>query len=110
MKTPARLEGHRLQVVALVLSAILLALLGIRHVAARQEVLRLGYQLTEASAELRERKEENRRLRLETSVLTSPERIERLARSLGMVSPGPEQVRIITIGSEVLSAIGWGRP
>jgi cell division protein FtsL len=107
--TTAPRRSHRARVAALVMCAVMLALLGVRHVAGRQEVVRLGYELTEATAELRDRMEENRRLRLEKSVLTSPERIERLARSMGMVSPGPDQVRIVDVRDEVLSALGWGR-
>lgn len=80
--------------------ALVATLLGLAHVARRQEVIQLGYQLARATEELSDNQEENRRLRLEKSILTNPERIERLAESLGMRQPGPEQIRIVR-GSSV---------
>lgn len=69
--------------------------LGVGHVSQRQEVIGLGYELSEARAELRELEEESRKLRLEHSVLTNPERIRRLAESLGMTQPAEGQVRVV---------------
>jgi cell division protein FtsL len=67
----------------------------LRHVSRRRDVVRLGYELSAATAQLRHAQEENRRLRLEKSVLTQPDRIEGLAAGLGMIRPGPEQIRAV---------------
>lgn len=85
-------------VVGLLILAALLTGLGVRHVADRRERVRLGYELSAASAELRRVSEENRRLRLEKSVLTDPDRIERLAGNLGMVRPTTDQIRSVRAG------------
>ena len=85
-------------VVGLLILAALLTGLGVRHVADRRERVRLGYELSAASAELRRVSEENRRLRLEKSVLTDPDRIERLAANLGMVRPTTDQIRVVRAG------------
>ena len=86
----------RIAVVAMTVFGALVLGLGIAHVNRRQEVVRLGYELSRATDELSRLQEENRRLRLEKSALTSPERIRRLATTLGMGPPGPEQIRVIT--------------
>jgi cell division protein FtsL len=85
-------------VAGLLILAGLLTGLGVRHVADRRERVRLGYELSAASAELRRVSEENRRLRLEKSVLTDPDRIERLAANLGMVRPTTDQIRVVRAG------------
>jgi cell division protein FtsL len=92
----ARVKSHpRQAIAALVVLAALITALGLRQVAHRREVVRLGYELSSATAELRRLDEQARRLRLEKSVLTSPARIERLAIGLGMVRPTPEQIRVV---------------
>jgi cell division protein FtsL len=85
-------------VLGLMILAGLLTGLGIRQVSDRRERVRLGYELSAASAELRRVSEENRRLRLEKSVLTDPDRIERLAANLGMVRPTTDQIRVVPTG------------
>jgi cell division protein FtsL len=92
----ARVASHpRLAVVVLVGFAVLATGLGLRHVGQRREVVRLGYELSTATVELRRLDEEARRLRLEKSVLTSPDRIEHLATELGLVQPVPDQIRVV---------------
>lgn len=92
----ARVVSHpRLAIVLLVGVAVLVTGLGLRHVGHRREVVRLGYELSAATAELRRLDEEERRLRLEKSVLTSPGRIGHLASELGLVQPDPDQIRIV---------------
>ncbi|MEM9493617.1 MAG: cell division protein FtsL [Myxococcota bacterium] len=86
----------RIAVTGMVIAAIIVAILGMAHVERRQQVIRLGYQLSKAIEELSQQQEENRRLRLEKATLTNPERIGRLAESLGMTQPGPDQIRIIS--------------
>lgn len=85
-------------VVGLLILAALLTGLGVRHVADGRERVRLGYELSAATAELRRVSEENRRLRLEKSVLTDPDRIERLAANIGMVRPTTDQIRVVRAG------------
>ena len=87
--------SSRRAVVGLSLLAALVTAVGLRHVAHRRDVVRVGYELSSATAELRRLEEENRRLRLEASVLTHPGRIERLAGNLGLVRPAPEQIRVV---------------
>ena len=82
-------------VVCMVISALLIAAMGVGHVGRRQRLIRLGYDLTEAHTELTRIQEENRRLRLEKSILTNPERIEKLAGNVGMSQPVAGQVRVV---------------
>jgi cell division protein FtsL len=79
---------------ALIVAVIILAI-ALFHVSRRKDILRLGYRLGDARKELKLLREDNRRLRVEQSVLTNPERIERLARSLGMIRPLPGQIRVV---------------
>ncbi len=79
----------------LVVLALVVIALGAGHVHRRREAIRLGYQLSEATAELRRAEEVNRKLRLEKSVLTNPERIRRLAEERGLRPPNAGQVRVV---------------
>ncbi len=88
----------RIAVIGMAVFALVLLTLGIAHVARRQQVIRLGYELSKATEELSRREEENRRLRLEKATLTNPDRIRRLAESLGMTQPGPAQIRVVKPG------------
>ncbi len=100
----ARIVSHpRLAIAGVVVLAALITALGLRRVAHRREVVRLGYALSSVTAELRRFDEEARRLRLEKSVLTGPARIEHLAAGLGMVRPTPEQVRVVWRAPAVLA-------
>lgn len=85
----------RVKAALLVLFAGALLSIGLYRVHQRHQVIRVGYELTEARSEMRKLAEERNRLRVEESVLTSPARIERIAASLGMVRPSPNQLRII---------------
>lgn len=98
----------RIAVVAMIIFSLVVMGLGIAHVNRRQEVIRLGYELSKATDELTRQQEENRRLRLEKSALTNPERIRRLARSLGMSQPGPAQIRVIRAAPDKLASAGLG--
>ncbi len=93
----------KIAVVGMTLFATVIVLLGIAHVARRQEVIQLGYDLSKATEALTEEQEENRRLRLEKSILTNPERIRRLAAQLGMTPPGPEQIRVVRVPTPALA-------
>jgi cell division protein FtsL len=53
----------------------------------------------------RELEEEARRLRLERSLLRSPDRVEKLAREkLGMIRPDPVRIRVVRTATEVAAA------
>jgi hypothetical protein len=56
------------------------------------KAIEYGYQIESAKRELTERTEMNRALRLEDASLRDPERIDMLARRMGLVSPQPGQV------------------
>jgi cell division protein FtsL len=98
----------KIAVVGLAIAAGLVMMLGIAHVNRRQEVIHLGYELSTATEELTRLQEENRRLRLEKAALTNPERIRRLAESLGMSHPGSTQIRVVRDGDE-LARVQAGR-
>lgn len=87
--------NSRQRVTVLGLVAIAAVAIGSRRIARQNQRVRLGYELTEARRELRDIEEENRRLRLEYSVLNSPERIKTLAAALGMRRPEPAQIRVV---------------
>ena len=97
-------RSSRFAVLCVCGAAVLLAGLGVYRVHLQHQVVRLGYQLGEATVEKAQLEEEHRRLELERSVLTSPERIERLAESMGMVRPGPEQIRTVRSRTSVAAA------
>jgi cell division protein FtsL len=86
---------QRKTVLFAVLAAVGLIAIGSRKISSEHQRIRLGYQLTKARSELRSVQEENRRLRLEYSVLVSPERIRPLATALGMRVAGPSEIRVV---------------
>jgi cell division protein FtsL len=70
------------------------------QVSLRYAKIRAGYELHERMEEVGALEKENRRLRLELSLLRSPERIERLARDkLGLVRPDPMKIRTVRIST-----------
>jgi cell division protein FtsL len=56
------------------------------------KAIEYGYQIESAKRELSEKTEMNRELRLEDASLRDPERIDVLARRMGLVPPEPGQV------------------
>lgn len=86
-------RGPRVAILAMVLAAGFAAFLAVGEIKRHHRLVQLSYDLSEVRQELREAETENRRLRLERSLLLAPERIERLAGELGMVRPGPTQIR-----------------
>jgi hypothetical protein len=56
------------------------------------KAIEYGYQIESAKRELSEKTEMNRALRLEDASLRDPERIDVLARRMGLVPPQPGQV------------------
>ena len=59
-----------------------------------------GYQIESAKRELTEKTEMNRALRLEDASLRDPERIDVLARRMGLVPPEPGQVIRMDVTSQ----------
>ena len=92
----ARARGQRIAVTAIIAAAVLAGFVAVSEVKHHHRLVKLSYDLSEATGELREAEEENRRLRLERSLLLAPERIERLAGELGMIRPEPAQIRRIS--------------
>ena len=90
---PAPRRGVAIATLLIVAAAVIA--LGIAHVARRHDAIRLGYELSEQSADLRRLEQENRRLRLERSMLRHPDRIERHAQRLGMARPDPGRIRVV---------------
>ncbi len=62
--------------------------------------IQYGYRIEEAQRTVEDLTEAGRRLRLERQTMASPERIDRVARSMGMVAPSTEQVLIWDAGAE----------
>jgi cell division protein FtsL len=62
----------------------------------RVEVVKIGYEIFNANAEMRRLDQENKELILEIATLKSPKRIERIAREeLGLIPPKEEQTVIL---------------
>lgn len=98
MKIQASPQPRRERALVACLVALALALIALGCVRVQQQhrIVKLGYELREAQGDLRRLEEEHRRLSLELSVLTNPQRLETLATGLGMVRPGPEQLRRVS--------------
>jgi cell division protein FtsL len=93
-----RAEGAasvRSVVIAMVLVACVITAIGVIRVSRQHEVLQLGLQLSRESEHVRQLEEVRRRLELERSTLTAPDRIRRLATALGMTPVAPDRIRII---------------
>jgi cell division protein FtsL len=69
--------------------------LAVERVRSRHEVVRLGYQLSRANAEVRGLREGGRRLELERATLTNPERINTLAAAMGMQPASADVIRVV---------------
>ncbi len=74
--------------------AVVLVILGlILYVGAKIKIVQLGYQIEALEHEKKDLERMNRSLRIETSSLSSPGRIEEIAlKRLGMVRPPKENV------------------
>ena len=70
------------------------------------KAIEYGYQIESAKRELSEKIEMNRALRLEDASLRDPERIDLLARRIGLVPPEPGQViRMETGGADAQAPV-----
>lgn len=80
----------------MIISMLLITLFSIFHVWSRFRVVELNLQIGEASRQLKELEQEQKRLRLEAESLKTPERVETIAKqSLGMVIPKDQQVILV---------------
>ena len=93
---PARVrERHRILLPAL-LGGLGLVAMALLHVWLRLQVVHLGYVLSTTSKLQGQLEQENRELKVELATLTSPQRLEAMARSrLGMIEPERAQVVIL---------------
>jgi cell division protein FtsL len=82
-------------IVALVIVAIALTLVGSIRVSRQHDVLRYGYELSRRTERVGQLRETQRRLELEHAMLTTPERIRRLATQLGMSAVAPDRIRVV---------------
>ncbi|ACH37513.1 MULTISPECIES: cell division protein FtsL [Citrifermentans] len=75
---------------------VLLTLVSIFHVWSRVELIDMNLKIGEASRQLKEQQQENKRLRVEVASLKAPARIEALAKGeLGMALPSDQQVVLV---------------
>jgi cell division protein FtsL len=91
----ARGRGRRNGVATAVLGVVLIGLIWL-HVWLRLQVVHLGYVLSTTSKLQSRLEQENRELKIELATLTSPERLESLARRrLGLRQPEKGQVIVL---------------
>lgn len=92
---PVRPSGRRGLFMPALLGLGLMAM-ALLHVWLRLQVVHLGYVLSTTSKLERQLEQENRELKVELATLTSPQRLEAMARSrLGMIEPGRAQVVVL---------------
>jgi cell division protein FtsL len=85
---PARVRQIRVFSAAITILFSLTMIYGLQHFSAIES----GYRI-ESEKQVREQlREENRQLRLSEAQLTQPERIDRMARELGLAEPQPGQM------------------
>ena len=91
----ARASGRRRFLLPLFLG-IGLVVMALLHVWLRLQVVHLGYVLSTRSKLQSQLVQENRELKVELATLTSPGRLEAMARSrLGMIEPARAQVVVL---------------
>ena len=92
-------------IVALVLLAIALTTIALIRVTRQHEVLRLGFELSKRSEEVRRLRETRRQLELEHATLSAPDRIRGLATQLGMTTVAPDRIRTIDTARAVAAVL-----
>lgn len=93
----AELVSHRLDIFKyLMICMILFTIVSVFHVWSRFKLVDLNLQLSESSRLLKESEQEQKRLRLEAASLSTPARIEVIAKEeLGMALPTEQQVVLV---------------
>jgi cell division protein FtsL len=96
----SRRDSFRRGLIALmIISGLLL------YVAAKVQIVKLGYQLDVLEQQKHELERENRSLQIEASSLSSPARIEEIAtKHLGMVRPAKENIVIVKRKSDTVNS------
>ena len=91
------LAPHRLDIVKfLMICMVLLTVVSIFHVWSRFRLIELNLQIGEASRQLKDLEQEQKRLKLEAESLKTPARIEVIAkRDLGMIVPQDQQIILV---------------
>ena len=86
----------RQHLVAICAFGFFLFILGLVHVWLRLQVVHMGYVLSTTTKLQAQLEQENRELKVEVATLTSPERLEAMARRrLGLMSPEKGQVIVL---------------
>lgn len=93
----AEVASHRLDIFKyLMICMILFTIVSVFHVWSRFKLVDLNLQLSESSRLLKESEQEQKRLRLEAASLSTPARIEVIAKGeLGMALPTEQQVVLV---------------
>ena len=93
----ADLAPRRMDIVKfLMICMVLLTVVSIFHVWSRFRLIELNLQIGEASRQLKDLEQEQKRLKLEAESLKTPARIEIIAkRDLGMIVPQDQQVILV---------------
>jgi cell division protein FtsL len=85
-------------VVLIVVATLLCTAVAIIRVWTRLRAIEYGYKISQASRRHSELVEQNRRLRVEVTLLKSPARIARIAQEeLGLQHPQPDQIRRLSV-------------
>ena len=89
--------SHRLDIFRfLMICMVLFTIVSVFHVWSRFRLTDLNLQISEASRQLKEAGQEQKRLLLEAASLKTPARIEMIAKSeLGMTLPSEQQVILV---------------
>jgi cell division protein FtsL len=85
---PVRVREMRLFSAAITVLFSLVMIYGLQHFYA----IEIGYRVEAEKLAVEQLREENRQLRLSEAQLSQPERIDALARQLGLAEPAPGQV------------------
>jgi cell division protein FtsL len=85
---PARVREMRMFAYAMAFLLSLAMLYGWQHLSA----IECGYRIETEKQQMQQLEEQNRQLRLSEAQLGDPERIDVMARQLGLTTPRPEQI------------------
>jgi cell division protein FtsL len=85
---PVRVKEMRLFATAMALLFALVMVYGWQHLSS----IEYGYRIESEKQQMQQLEEQNRQLRLSEAQLGDPERIDAMARQLGLSAPRPEQV------------------
>jgi cell division protein FtsL len=89
-------KRRRRHIIAFAFLALCLVAVALLHVWLRLQVVHMGYVLSTTSKLQNQLEQENRELKVELATLTSPDRLEAMARKrLGLVSPDKGQVIVL---------------